>query len=209
MGLDVQSRGRLLGSRLSGLQDDFAQSAAAYVVYKPPYSDFFGNPWMRAQLLELLPDIVFDVLESIEKGRCDRRRARSVLDARAKILLIRVHESTVSVIDDHELLGAQQIMRNEQRAKTIVGDDSAGVANDMGIAGFQSQSADGKTRVHAGEHGQFSFRTGCQTAQFVSARIDFVCRKYFVNDAHAGSLTNIVECAVWPAFLLVLVCMTA
>ena len=68
---------------------------------------------MGAQLLQLLPDIIFDVLECVEKSRCNRRGARSVLDTSAQVLLIRVHEAAVRVIDDHELLRAQQIVGNE------------------------------------------------------------------------------------------------
>ena len=44
-----------------------------------------------------------------------------------------VHQSAIGVIDDHEFLGAQQIMRYDQGAQGVIRDDAAGVADDVGI----------------------------------------------------------------------------
>jgi hypothetical protein len=47
-----------------------------------------------------------------------------------------VHQSAISVIDYHEFLGAQQIVRDEQRAQGVVRNDAAGIANDVRVRGF-------------------------------------------------------------------------
>jgi len=39
------------------------------------------------------------------------------------------------VVDDDELLGVQEMMRNDQGAKRIFGGDAAGIADHVGVAG--------------------------------------------------------------------------
>src|SRR5215472_17755348 len=86
---------------------DLAQASADYVVHEAAHHHFLGNPWMRSQFLQLMPHVFFDVLESVEKGRRDGGGAGAVLDARAQLLLGRMHQAAVRVVDDHEFLGFQ------------------------------------------------------------------------------------------------------
>ena len=53
-----------------------------------------------------------------------------------KAVLGGVHQSAIGVIDDHEFLGAEQMMRDEQGAQRVVRDDAAGVADNVGVAFF-------------------------------------------------------------------------
>src|SRR2546430_6809728 len=73
---------------------------------------------MRAQFLQLVTHVFINVLESVKKCRSDRRGARAILDARAQLLFSRVHQSAVRVVDDHELLSAEQMMRDDRSEST-------------------------------------------------------------------------------------------
>jgi hypothetical protein len=139
---------------------------------------------MGAELLQLVADIFVYVLEGVEEGGSDGGGSGAILDSGAQILLGGVHQSTISVIDDHEFLGAQQIVRDDQGAQGIVGDDAAGVADDVGVSGLQAQSADGKAGIHTGQHGELALGARGQPAQLVRAGVDFVCGEDFVDDAH-------------------------
>src|SRR5260370_24052078 len=47
---------------------DFTEMAAGNVVDKAAYGEGLGNPGMGAELLQLVADIFFDVLERVEEG---------------------------------------------------------------------------------------------------------------------------------------------
>src|SRR6266513_1041947 len=64
-----------------------------------------------------------------------------------------VHQSAIGVIDDHDFLGAEQIVRNDQGAQRVISDEAAGVADDVRVSLFQSQGAGRKTGIHTGEDG--------------------------------------------------------
>lgn len=61
----------------------------------------------------------------------------------------------------------------------------------MGVTGFETEGANGKAGVHAGENGKLALRARGEFAEFVSAGIDFVGYENFVDDGHGGdSLTQ-------------------
>ena len=80
------------------------------------------------------------------------------------------------MIDDHEFLGAQQVVRNDQRAQGVLGDDAAGIADDVRVS-----CASPRVRIESRVSMQVrtaSLRLGRgDVAQFMGARIDFVCCK--------------------------------
>ena len=141
---------------------------------------------MGAEFLKLVADVFVDVLEGEEESGSDGGGAGAGLDTVAKVLLAGVHEAAIGVVDDHEFLGAEKIVGDEERAEGIVGDDTTGVADDMSVAGFQAESADGEARVHAGKNGEFAFGARGEAAEFVSLRVNFVCGEDFVDDRHEG-----------------------
>ena len=61
--------------RWSGILD-FAETATCDVVDEAADGDTLGNPRMGAELLQLVADIFFDVLEGVEGGGSDQRRFR-------------------------------------------------------------------------------------------------------------------------------------
>ena len=145
---------------------------------------------MGAELLQLVADIFFDVLESIEGRGRKSGGSGAILDSVAQILLGGEHQSTIGVIDDHDLLGAQQIMRYHEGAEGIIRNDTASIADDVRIAGFQTQGANRKPGVHTGQDRELALRTRGEFAKFMGARVDFVCCENFVDDTHGGAQFN-------------------
>ena len=96
---------------------------------------------MSAELLQLVADIFLDVLKGVEKGRGDGGGSRAILDPGAQVLFAGVHEAAIRMVDDHEFLGPEQMMRYHKRAQRVIRDDSAGIADDVRISLFQSQRA--------------------------------------------------------------------
>ena len=170
---------------------DFAEEAGGDVVDEAADGDGFGDPRVSVEFLELVADVFVDVLEGVEEGGSDGGGAGAILDAGAEVLFGGVHEAAVSVVDDHELLGAEEMVRDQKRAEGIVGDDAASVADDVGVAGFEAESADGEARVHAGEDGELALGTRSETAQFVGAGVLFVGDEDVVNDGHSGEQFNV------------------
>ncbi len=57
------------------------------------------------------------------------------------------------MVDEDDLLGAEQPLGDRQRADLVVGDDAAGVADHVRVALLQAEQAVGvQARVHAREH---------------------------------------------------------
>lgn len=140
---------------------------------------------MRTQLLHLMTDIFVDVLKGVEKCGGDGCGARAILDSVAQILFGSKHQAAICMVDYHELLGVQKVVGDDQGAQGIFRDDATGVSNDMGVAGFQAESANGKPRVHTSEDGEMALGTRREFSQFVRAGIEFVSLKNFVDYAHS------------------------
>src|SRR5581483_353890 len=102
---------------------DFAETATGNVIDEAADGNCFGNPWMGPKLLQLMLDIFFDVLEGVEECGRNCCRPSAIVDSATQVVLTRVHQSAIRVIDDHEFLGAQEIVRCEQGAQSVVGND--------------------------------------------------------------------------------------
>jgi len=163
---------------------DFTQLSTGYIIDKSAHGDFLGNPGMRAELLQLMTNIFVDVLKSVKERGRDGCGPRAILDPVAQILFRGVHQAAIGVVDDHELPGVQQVMGYDQGPESVFGDDAAGVSNDVGVASFQTQCTNGKTRVHAGQNGKMALGARREPSQFVCARVEFVCLENFVDYAH-------------------------
>ena len=132
-----------------------------------------------------MTNIFVDVLEGVKERGRDGCGSRAILDSVAQILFGRKHQATICVVDDHELFGVQKVVGDDQGTQGVFRDDAAGVSNDVGVAGFQAESANGKPRVHAGEDGEMALGTRREPSQFVRAGIEFVSLKNFVDYAHS------------------------
>src|SRR5258708_2645296 len=163
---------------------DFPQMAASDVVDEAADGDGLGNPRMGAELLQLVADIFFDVLEGVEEGGSNGGGSGAILDSGAQVLLGGEHQSAIGVIDDHDFLGAQEVVRYDQGAQGVFRHDAAGIADDVRISRFQAQGANGKPGIHTGQDGELALGARGQFAQFMGARVNFVGSEDLVNDAH-------------------------
>ena len=163
---------------------DFTKKAITYVINEAAYGDSFGNPGMRSQLLQLVADIFINVLEGVEERGNYGGGSGAILDSGAQILFAGMHQSTIGVIDDHDFLGAQQVVRYDQGAQSIVRNDAACITDDVRVSRFQTQRANRKPGIHARQNRKLALRTRRQSAQFMRARIYFVCGDGFIDDAH-------------------------
>ena len=117
---------------------DFAQTAIRHIIDKSADCNLLRNPGMAPKLLQLVADIFLDVLERVEEGWGDGCSARAILDSSAQILLVRMHQTAIGMIDDHDFLGAKEIVRYNQRAQCVVRYDTAGISYDVRIPGLQT-----------------------------------------------------------------------
>src|SRR5690242_1863830 len=102
-----------------------------------------------------------------------------------------MHKTTVRVVDDHELLSAEQMVRDDQGPQRVVGNDAPGIADDVRVASLEAHRTNGQARIHASENRELALRAWTQRAQFVRARINLVCFKDFIYYAHGQpSLTK-------------------
>src|SRR5260370_25035995 len=138
---------------------------------------------MATEFLQLVAHVFFDVLEGVEEGRGDGFSSGTILDSRPQILFGGLHQSAIGVINDHELLRAEQMMRHDQGPQGVVRYDSTGVSDDVGVSLFQSESASRKAGIHASQDRQLAFWTRRQSAQFMNARVNFLGGQNFVYDA--------------------------
>jgi hypothetical protein len=69
---------------------------------------------MRPQFLQLFPHILLNILKGKKECGSDGCCARAILDSRAKVVLAGVHQSAIGVIDDHEFLGFEEVVRYQQ-----------------------------------------------------------------------------------------------
>lgn len=142
---------------------------------------------MRAEFLELMADIFVNVLEREEKRRSDGGGAGEVLDACPQVLLGGVHQAAIGVVDDHELLRAEKIMRHEKRTKAVVGNDASSVADDVRIASAQAERTNGKSRIHASEHSKFALGSWREPAELVCPRVFLIGFENVVDDGHGAN----------------------
>src|SRR5712692_1932307 len=146
---------------------------------------------MGAELLQLVADIFFDVLEGVEEGGSNSGGSGAILDSGAQVLFGGEHQSAIGVIDDHDFLGAQEVVRYDQGAQGVFRHDAAGIADDVRVSRFQAQGANRKPGIHTGQDGELALGTRGQFAQFVGARVNFVGGEDFIDGAHGQrSLTK-------------------
>jgi TonB family protein len=119
--------------RSSGILD-FTEKASGDVVDETADSNPLLNPRMCPELLQLVTDILFDVLERVEKRGSNHCGSGAILNSGSQVLFAGLHQSAVRVIDDHDLLGAQQIVGYNQRTQRVIRNDAASIADDMCIS---------------------------------------------------------------------------
>src|SRR2546426_6529457 len=77
---------------------DFAKPPATDVIDEAANGHSPGNPGMSAELLQLVADILFDVLEGVEEGGGDSGGFRGVLGSCAAVLFAAVSQARIQVV---------------------------------------------------------------------------------------------------------------
>ena len=98
--------------------------------------------------------------------------------------------AAVGVVDEDDLLGAEQPLRDRQRADLVVGDDAAGVADHVRVALAQAeQRRRGQPRVHARDARRPSSPAAAGRSPLSKLRgVGLVVGDQLVGDAHGGFL---------------------
>ena len=80
-----------------------------------------------------------------------------------KRVLVGIEQPASGMADDHDLVGPEQLLADDQRADDVLGGEPARVPDDVGFAGPQPEGGlDVEPRVHAGEDRQAAQRGGRQ-----------------------------------------------
>ena len=96
----------------------------------------------------------------------------------------------VGVVDQDDLLGAEQALGDGQRADLVVGDDAARVADDVRVAFVQAEDAvDVEPGVHAGDDGDVLGR-GQRERAGEGLRVAGVVGEQIVGDGHGFLLVG-------------------
>jgi len=131
---------------------DLDELASRYVEDEPAHGLLVRNERAGLDPGDRLPDVAIQVAESLGgPGRLDPGLG---LDAGLEAVVGEGEHPAVGVMDQDDLRGAQQALADSQRPDLVVGDDPAGVADDVRLALGQTQDrVDVQAGVHAGDHG--------------------------------------------------------
>ena len=100
---------------------------------------------------------------SNEPNARSSRRARVRREPLAQGGLVDTQQPAARVADDDDLLGAQELLADDQRADRVVGRDPARIPDDVGVTGAQAERfAHVEPGVHAGQDRQATQRGGRQ-----------------------------------------------
>jgi hypothetical protein len=84
---------------------------------------------MSAKLLDLVANVFFhDVKGKESTGRGHWLGASPRDNQLAQLLFATAQQSAVGVVNDHDLFGPQQVVRDDQRSNDIVGHDATRVS---------------------------------------------------------------------------------
>ena len=123
-----------------------------------------------------------------------RTDADFIGDARLHLVIAKGEHPAVRVMDQDDLVGAEQPLGDRQGANGVIGGDPAGVADDVSIAFLQAQNlVDMQAGIHAGEDGQLLRRWQRQRPFVERTSIGLVVLQQLVSHAHGDTSTDIVD----------------
>jgi hypothetical protein len=106
-----------------------------------------------------LPHLGIEVAEGLERERRAQTGVR--LDLGPEVVVGERLHAALAVMDEHDLGGVQQSLRDDQRPDHVVGDHPARVADDVRVPWPQPEHrVDVQARVHAGHDRDAGGRAG-------------------------------------------------
>src|ERR671937_349456 len=116
---------------------DLTQPTGLDLVHKAADLILLRDEWACLDPRNRLPHILLEIVEGLRRPL--RLDARLVLELPTKVVVSERQHAAVRVVDQHDLLGSEQPLRNGQRSDLVVSDYAAGVANDVRIALVQPE----------------------------------------------------------------------
>jgi tRNA modification GTPase len=149
---------------------------------------------MRLDSFYLSSHILLQVIEGVEVYRLHRARARLFLQLVAQSFVLEGQHSAVGVVDDDELLRAQEVMRNDERPQRILCRDPACVTDNVCLARLESTNLfDRDSGVHTSQDGELARRRHREMAEFEIAGVGFISKQHFIGDGHGFSLRIVLQ----------------
>jgi hypothetical protein len=168
---------------------DFAEFAGLDVVDEAAHRDL-GNERMVLDAGDLAADVAFEIDEGMEVIGRDGGETGLLFQSIEELVVGESDHAAIGVIDDDELLGAEQVMGDDQGAEGVFGGNASGVADDVGVAGLEAEELfNVNARVHAGEDGEFAGRGHGKAAEAEFCCVFFIGCENFVGDAHCLDLS--------------------
>src|SRR4051794_3530679 len=126
---------------------DFLEGARLHVVDEAADRALVGDERAGLDPLDRLPHVLLEVVERL-RGPV-RLDAGVLLDLALEVVVAEGEHPAVGVVDEDDLLGAEQPLRDREGADLVVGHDPAGVADHVRVAQLQTED---RIRVHARVH---------------------------------------------------------
>jgi len=165
---------------------DLAHATGLDLVHEPPHLVLPRDEGAGLDPRNRLADVLLEIVERLRGP--GRPHARLVLDLATEIVVLEGQHSTVRVVDEHDLLGSEKPLRYRERADLVVGDHAAGVADDVGVALFESeQRLRIEARIHAGDDRDPPGRGQWKLALVEALRVGAGVLEQFVDDGHRVS----------------------
>ena len=133
-----------------------------------------------------LPHVLVDVGERLD---CKRRgHPGRLLQFGAEAVVGDQLQATIGVVDEQDLLRVEAPLRNRERADHVVGDDAAGVAQDVRLAVLEAERGeDVESRVHARDDREAQRWVHVQMAAVVAGCERAVVQKQVVCHIHGAT----------------------
>src|SRR5712691_650920 len=159
------------------------QATGANVIDKTAHARLVWNEWAGLDAGDRLPHILVQIGERLErKGRPD---ANLRLDLAFDLIVLEGQHAAVGVVNEDDLVSAQQPLRDDQGADGVVGCYPAGVAYDVGLTLLEAEDlVNVEAGVHAGKHGDVLCRRHRQVTFLERPGIAFVVADQLFGDAH-------------------------
>src|SRR6185295_15984802 len=107
----------------------FLEPAGFHIVHKAPHRNLFRNPRVRFHALYLFAHVFLDVAERVEMRWSHRSCSCFLAKSRAKFVVLECQHPAIRVVDDYELLSAQQMVRNNEGSYRVFRYDTPGIPN--------------------------------------------------------------------------------
>ena len=168
--------------RWSRPRADLVELAGGDVEDEPAQRFVFGDERAGLDAAQRLTHVLFQIGERL--GGPLRLDAGLVLDGALELVVGEGQHAAVGVVDQDDLVGAEQPLADRQRADLVVGDDAAGVADDVRLALGQAEDpVDVEPGVHARHHRDVLARRQRQRAR-EGARVRLVVLQILVGHRH-------------------------